>query len=73
MDLPQEHIEKAQNDLIAAKTILTAEINDYPTPVAGCDVQFNYLLGERQKILNALAALDADVFVPTPRLPSEGV
>lgn len=30
------------------------EIAEYPGPIAGCDAQFNHLLAERQRILDAL-------------------
>lgn len=34
---------------------IKAEIADYPGPVAGCDAQFNHLLEERQRLLDALS------------------
>lgn len=64
-------IQTAQQNLIAARNALNAEISDYPTPIAGCDAQFNHLLGERQKVLEAIQLLESDVFVPTPRSPTE--
>ena len=63
-------IHTAQDALQAARDALNTEISDYPTPISGCDAQFNHLLAERQKVQNALAALDASVFVPTPRTPT---
>jgi hypothetical protein len=63
-------IDAAKMSLIAARQDISDEIRDYPTPISGCDAQFNYLIGEQQKIRDALAALDAYVFVPTPRTPS---
>lgn len=60
----------ARSELAAAKRMLDVEISTYPTPIAGCDVQFNHLLGERQRVRAALAALDESVFVPTPRSPT---
>lgn len=59
----------ARQELIEARAIVNTEIRSYPTPISGCDAQFNHLLGERQKILNALSALEDVVFVPTPRTP----
>ena len=60
----------ARTELTAAKQMLDAEISAYPTPIAGCDVQFNHLLAERQKVRAAILALDSEVFVPTPRSPT---
>lgn len=31
------------------------QIKNYPTPIAGCDEQFNFLLEERDRLLNLLA------------------
>lgn len=50
-----------------AKSLIVAEMRDYPTPISGCDAQFNHLLGERQRITAALDALAQPVFVATPR------
>lgn len=55
-----------------AKRLITAEISGYPTPISGCDAQFNALLAQRQQIDLARDALARPVFVPTPRQPSEG-
>lgn len=60
----------AEQELRLAKTLLQAEISDYPTPISGCDAQFNHLLAERQKVTAALEALGQVPFVPTPRQPS---
>jgi hypothetical protein len=60
-------IQSAQASLNAAREALIAEISDYPTPISGCDAQFNHLLAARQKVLTALSVLDAPVFIPTPR------
>ncbi len=66
----QSSISAARGALEAAKTSLQSEISAYPTPISGCDAQFNHLLADRQKVLEALHALDAAVFVPTPRTPT---
>ena len=66
----EECILLARNELSAAKQYLDAEISGYPTPIAGCDVQFNHLLAERQKVRAALQSLSGSVFVPTPRSPT---
>lgn len=60
----------AKAELSAARRLIHAEITTYPTPISGCDAQFNHLLAERQKISAALRALDSAPFVPTPRTPS---
>lgn len=61
----------AKAELQTAKSLLSDEIRAYPTPISGCDAQFNHLIAERQKILSALNALDSSVFVPTPRTPMQ--
>lgn len=67
----QNSIRSAQEQLEAARRLLNTEIADYPTPIAGCDAQFNHLLAERQKVLNAIRVLTETIFVPTPRTPTE--
>lgn len=62
----------ARTELKLARRLLNTEISDYPTPIAGCDVQFNHLLAERRRVTAALGALEAEVFVPTPRSPTPG-
>ena len=34
------------------------QISDYPTPIAGCDEQFNYLLEQRDMIARELVRMD---------------
>jgi len=63
-------IQTARRELESAGRMLQEEISSYPAPIAGCDVQFNHLLAERQKVLTALQSLDESVFVPTPRSPT---
>lgn len=65
-----DHINAARAALDAARSLLQQEITTYPTPIAGCDAQFNHLLGERQKVLAAIQSLEEDIFVPTPRSPT---
>lgn len=60
----------ARNALRMAQQSVLAEIGSYPGPVSGCDAQFNHLLSLRQKLGQALAALDKDVVIPTPRSPN---
>lgn len=65
-----DYIEQAQTGLLSAKALLAQEISNYPAPISGCDAQFNHLLAERQRVLNALSVLEQAVFVPTPRAPT---
>ena len=41
----------------AEKERIQSEISSYPTPIAGCDQQFNYLLKRRTQIGRELARL----------------
>ena len=41
------------------KSDVAAEIHDYPTPIAGCDAQFNHLLEQQRALVAELARLDA--------------
>lgn len=59
----------ATTELKIARRLLQSEISDYPTPIAGCDAQFNHLLAQQQRVRAALEALQAEVFIPTPRQP----
>jgi hypothetical protein len=65
----QKHLEAARRELLLAQKCLKAEIAAYPSPISGCDAQFNHLLAERAKICQAIEALNADIFVPTSRQP----
>jgi len=64
-------ISVARAELSHARHLIQAEISGYPTPISGCDAQFNHLLAEREKVLSAIKSLEDFVFVPTPRTPSE--
>jgi hypothetical protein len=59
----------ARDALRLARQNVLAEIGSYPRPVAGCDAQFNYLLDLRWRLDRALAALEEEVVIPTPRSP----
>lgn len=61
----------AKAELQRARRLLADEIHEYPTPISGCDAQFNHLIGERQKIVDALSVLSCEIFVPTPRTPTQ--
>jgi hypothetical protein len=67
-DFPDLKAE-AEAALRRARTALTEEIAAYPTPISGCDAQFNHLLAERRRLTLALQALESPVFIPTPRTP----
>lgn len=60
---------RARSALIDIRNQIDAEIKDYPTPVSGCDAQYNHLLAERRRITLALEALGTEIHIPTPRAP----
>ena len=60
-------VAQAVASLKLAQSTLISEIKNYPTPIAGCDVQFNHLLEEKARVNAALEALDKQLFTPTPR------
>lgn len=60
---------RARAALCEAAADLDTQIHAYPTPVSGCDAQYNHLLAERRRVRSALHALDAPVHIPTPRAP----
>jgi hypothetical protein len=62
-------ISRARTALVEAAAELDAEIRAYPTPISGCDAQYNHLLAERRRVRRALDALGAPVHIPTPRAP----
>ena len=64
-----QRISQAIGALEAARRQLATEIRGYPTPIAGCDAQFNQLLVERRQVEKALRALAEPLHVPTPREP----
>ena len=72
MQSSSDFVADAQAALRKTLRSLNKEISGYPTPISGCDAQFNYLLAQRGQLNNALIALTDDVFVPTPRIPNEG-
>lgn len=57
----EDSMNSARAELMDAKAQLTREIRNYPTPIAGCDCQFNHLLAQRTKITAALKALDSEI------------
>ncbi len=44
--------------LKSVKAPIDQDIRNYPTPIAGCDAQFNFLLEERAKISRELVHLE---------------
>ena len=66
------HIDRATESLRQALDELDNHIREYPTPISGCDTQFNHLLAERTKVESALRDLDTSVFIPTPRKLNPG-
>ena len=63
----EDCVARATASLKQAQSTLISEIKNYPTPIAGCDVQFNHLLEEKARVNAALDALSAQTFTPTPR------
>ncbi|HKI98152.1 MAG TPA: hypothetical protein VKB51_06720 [bacterium] len=45
--------------LLAARARIFAELRNYPPPIAGCDVQFNRLLEQRDAIARELSRWEA--------------
>lgn len=62
-------MDRARAALIEARSNLDAEIRAYPTPISGCDAQYNHLLAERRRVHAALQALAEEIHIPTPRAP----
>lgn len=69
VDLIAHHMAAAETHLQQAQRALGDEMSAYPTPISGCDAQFNHLLSLRSQIGAALDALNTPAFVPTPRMP----
>ncbi len=59
----------ARDALRLAQRNVLAEIGSYPGPISGCDAQFNHLLAMRWRLGRALAALEEEIVIPTPRSP----
>lgn len=66
---PAGIIQQARHSLVVARDALDAEIRAYPTPISGCDAQYNHLLAERRRAHEALRVLESDIHIPTPRAP----
>ena len=61
VDLVKPAWDKIRSQLEAEKARIYEEIGSYPTPIAGCDQQFNYLLEEQRRVLRELARLEEAV------------
>lgn len=73
MQYPYEtSLGTALAELRHARQLLGDDISAYPTPIAGCDTQFNRLLSDRTRIARAIRAIENEPFVPTPRLLEPG-
>ncbi len=68
----ESHLATATAALRAAMAELQDEMRAYPTPVSGCDAQYNHLVGMRSAISAALVQIEAPAFVATPRTPFLG-
>ena len=55
MDLKAKSTEKRAVEALLGNIYL--QIKNYPTPIAGCDEQFNFLLAERDRLRDALEQL----------------
>ena len=54
----QQFCEDIRTLLENKKNNVVAEMRNYPTPVAGCDAQFNYLVEQRDMLLRDLSHLN---------------
>ena len=70
-----DELALARKHLEAARCSILDELREYPTPVSGCDAQYNHLIGLRGSIAEALHTLEEPRFVATPRTldPQSGV
>ena len=66
----QECLEHAAAEMETARSLIGDELRTYPTPISGCDAQYNHLIGVRNAVAEALEALRTPPFVATPRTPS---
>ena len=53
MSEEEQSIDQLENE----KRRINDEITNYPTPIAGCDAQFNFLLEEQARIARELTRL----------------
>ncbi len=46
-----------KREVEALLVVIYLQIKNYPTPIAGCDEQFNFLLAERDRLRDELEQL----------------
>ena len=63
-------LSEAKQALEKARLGLAEAIGQYPTPIYGCDAQFNSLLAQCCQAGLAIGALRTNIFIPTPRSPT---
>ena len=63
---------EARERLEDRKRRIVDEIRSYPTPIAGCDAQFNHLLEERAAICRELQRLEEVIEKSRGGLPGAG-
>lgn len=63
-------LSAARTALDAERRRVAGEISSYPSPISGCDAQFNHLLDLRARIGRAMGELDRPEPIPTSRHPS---
>lgn len=68
----ENSLNAATQALRQAQVLIDDEMRRYPTPVSGCDAQYNHLISQRSAIAEALQALGMLPFVATPRTPDAG-
>ena len=59
-------------ELLQARKDIGEQIARYPTPISGCDAQFNGLLSDRLRVSKAIRSLESQPFIPTPRQTQPG-
>ena len=64
----ESSLNAALSELLIAQRQVNKEISSYPTPISGCDAQFNQLLSDRSRIAKTISAMRQKPFVPTPRM-----
>ncbi|MEM8630913.1 MAG: hypothetical protein AAGF74_06740 [Pseudomonadota bacterium] len=65
----ESHLRDASASLKSARELIQEELRAYPTPVSGCDAQYNHLISLKNAVNEALGALETPPFVATPRTP----
>jgi hypothetical protein len=66
----EQQMARAVDELGRARDLIHEELRSYPTPVSGCDAQYNHLIATRNSAAFAIDALATLPFVATPRTPS---